>query len=291
MKKKHSNLHAPRTRRPASGFTLIELLVVIAIIAILASILFPVFARARENARRTSCASNVRQLGLAAMQYTQDNDEALPPNFIGGSANQLPPDGACWDTGATPGTPACAIYWPQLLFAYHKSGQIWYCPNVSFKSNKGLLFHYGANQSLQSTGTTVKLASIKSPSTAFYMFDSSISTMPPGNAASPSQVNVTGLPLYYVPGAGGVNSASKTTCNNYTVFGGAALKGATTDCNEGRHFGGVNMGFADGHVKWLKTVKVQSEAAKIAVPAGCASLTPPNCTTYPNGAWNPLSEG
>src|SRR3712207_2136374 len=60
------------------GFTLIELLVVIAIIAILASILFPVFGRARENARRASCLSNMKQLGLAFMQYTQDYDEILP---------------------------------------------------------------------------------------------------------------------------------------------------------------------------------------------------------------------
>src|SRR5687767_15336393 len=69
-----------------SGFTLIELLVVIAIIAILAAILFPVFARARENARRTSCASNLKQISLGFLQYAQDYDERLPlPRWFTGA--------------------------------------------------------------------------------------------------------------------------------------------------------------------------------------------------------------
>ena len=67
-------------RRVRTGFTLIELLVVIAIIAILAAILFPVFARAREKARQTSCLSNVKQLSLGIDMYAQDNDETLIPS-------------------------------------------------------------------------------------------------------------------------------------------------------------------------------------------------------------------
>lgn len=66
---------------PRRGFTVIELLVVITIIAILAAILFPVFGRARENARRRSCLSNLKQMGLAILQYTQDYDERFPNNF------------------------------------------------------------------------------------------------------------------------------------------------------------------------------------------------------------------
>jgi len=71
-------MNTPQNRKKANGFTLIELLVVIAIIAILAAILFPVFQKVRENARRTSCLSNEKQIGLAFTQYIQDSDETMP---------------------------------------------------------------------------------------------------------------------------------------------------------------------------------------------------------------------
>src|ERR671914_167689 len=92
--------------RSAKGFTLIELLVVIAIIAILAAILFPVFARARENARRASCQSNLKQLGLGIMQYSQDYDERLVHTGY---------DEASWRI---------------RIFPYVKSAQIYFCPSA-----------------------------------------------------------------------------------------------------------------------------------------------------------------
>ncbi len=89
----------PLTRRK-SGFTLIELLVVIAIIFILAAILFPVFARARENARRALCQSNLKQIGLASIQYAQDYDEMSVPSK--------------YDVNAPP-------YWMEFIQPYAKS--------------------------------------------------------------------------------------------------------------------------------------------------------------------------
>src|SRR6186713_440515 len=101
-----------KTSSSRKGFTLIELLVVIAIIAILAAILFPVFGRARENARRSSCMSNLKQVGLGWMQYSQDYDEYAAPIRYGTASTQ---------------------YFPlrSLLDPYIKSAQIYICPSNS----------------------------------------------------------------------------------------------------------------------------------------------------------------
>lgn len=96
-----------------SGFTLIELLIVIAIISVLAAILFPVFARARENARRISCLSNLKQIGLSGMQYASDYDSALPPGMIS-------PGGS--------GSPFETLTFVDLLQPYTKNLQVFVCP-------------------------------------------------------------------------------------------------------------------------------------------------------------------
>jgi prepilin-type N-terminal cleavage/methylation domain-containing protein/prepilin-type processing-associated H-X9-DG protein len=132
------------------GFTLIELLVVIAIIAILAAILFPVFARAREKARQTSCLSNVKQMALGALMYVQDYDERFP-NYAMGSYTVSP-----W------------VFWPHQFQPYIKNWQIYRCPSSQYS---GSMTYHGTSYPVRPSycltndlwKTSRLLAEIKSP--------------------------------------------------------------------------------------------------------------------------------
>ncbi len=160
--------HKARTNF-SSGFTLIELLVVIAIIAILAAILFPVFARARENARRSSCQSNLKQMGIAFLQYNQDYDEKMPFYYN-----------------------RAGIWWMDAVQPYVKSYQVWKCPSDSspaVPTASTTASSYGANAcgyTEMNTGNngpmsndngaldiTVSISSIEAPSSTLLAMDTS----------------------------------------------------------------------------------------------------------------------
>jgi len=137
------------------GFTLIELLVVIAIIAILAAILFPVFAKAREKARQTSCLSNVRQLVTACMQYAQDFDECLPASYTLGSAQ----------------------FWTDHIYPYCKNQQLMMCPSwraywLGYGYNYNYLTHNWHGSTNNYTRGGCPLAIIQKPAETIMFADS-----------------------------------------------------------------------------------------------------------------------
>jgi prepilin-type N-terminal cleavage/methylation domain-containing protein/prepilin-type processing-associated H-X9-DG protein len=204
------------------GFTLIELLVVIAIIAILASILFPVFARARENARRSSCSSNLKQIGLGVLQYTQDYDERFPIYY---------------STGAAPN-----VGWADTLQPYLKSLQIYQCPSESRQAptsdaTQPGYSDYSINGMLCSTvaGSIVvshSQAELTQPSlTVMNMDDYSYN----GTMAEWGCLGV-------LNGCISITTTTPDFAKFINLPNGEAI----------RHLGGQNFSFTDGHVKWYK---------------------------------------
>ncbi|MFQ6098120.1 MAG: DUF1559 domain-containing protein [Armatimonadota bacterium] len=209
--------------RATRGFTLIELLVVIAIIAILAAILFPVFAKAREKARQASCGSNLKQLGLAWLMYAQDYDERV-------CATHMPPVGSpertdmwVWATTATnPG------HMDSRLMPYIKNEGLFKCP-----SDPTALWSYGMNY----YPAAYARASLGTPG-------------PSGYGYGGASLAAFGRPAEIL-----VFTDSRSNCYyiGNASYPGYAWRSPGYVCGgtRPRHNGGVNCAFADGHVKWL----------------------------------------
>ena len=160
------------------GFTLIELLVVIAIIAILAAILFPVFAKAREKARQISCLSNEKQIGLAILQYSQDSDERMP----------------CGTQKLATGNTQDGIGWASQIYSYVKSTAVFKCPDDSTSGSNAAPVTYPVSYGMNLQATRSSLADFTSDSKSVMLFETTGSTAPittiwdgtTGDAGSPA---------------------------------------------------------------------------------------------------------
>ncbi len=222
------------------GFTLIELLVVIAIIAILAAILFPVFARVRAKAEQNTCLSNVKQITLAAMMYASDYDGHFPTQQWGTNHNWPNPH---WTTGYFDGNWNCpSPNWISGCLPYIKNTQIFSCPTAPFIQDPGT--PAGANGSSYSyvgwvagqdravtfaggsyIGWGRKQTEMNAPAEIIMLHD----------AIDKGQVQGYRARIY--------------PCRNGTGWYGAD---PTCDaCVPPVHNGGFNSGFCDGHAKWL----------------------------------------
>ena len=223
------------------GFTLIELLVVIAIIAILAAILFPVFAKAREKARQISCVSNEKQIGLGILQYVQDYDEKYP-----GWVNN---HGAGWANGIVP---------------YTKSSQLFKCPDDSTTASNGYtVISYAANSNVADAAGASQ-AGLTSTAKTVLLFEDTGKTADlnlniNNNGGFPQDVGGAGIGL---AGDGDCKFAGGSWHYATGWLGGLA---PTTggqplvdfDSKQtGRHTDGSNYLLADGHAKWYRGAAV-----------------------------------
>ena len=219
-----------------TGFTLIELLVVIAIIAILAAILFPVFAKAREKARQTACLSNQKQIALALLMYSQDVDERFPAVYN--------------DFRVALGTGPRYI-WAECIAPYIKNNEIFACPGGPNDVNPGanlqgtrynmnMVHNWGWPEDCNRTAEIcypIKQSMIQFPSEFVFTFESS-------NAWWCHWLS-----------HGGWN-------NTTTSSQGLVLVGTLGEYIYPRHNGGCNVAFVDGHAKWHSTSDIYGTAMR-----------------------------
>ena len=234
--------HSIRLKR--SAFTLIELLVVIAIIAILAAILFPVFARARENARRSSCQSNLKQIGLGALQYSQDYDEKVLPMRLKFTTQAVMPFGV-------------------LVQPYVKSTQIFKCPSNTATGN-------AINVADPAEFGTPPLIPIS------YLANSGLGNDPngPGDAQPMNDAANS-------PSLAAINSVSTTimimehtTRDRPDIYTATNLEGIQG------HLGMTNFLYMDGHVKSLRPIATANGLCQWTITNGRAGVpAPSSCNT------------
>ena len=223
------------------GFTLIELLVVIAIIAILAAILFPVFQRVRENARRTACLSNTKQLSLGFMQYTQDSDERMPNLIKGGTGENMLGGWNYYTKFGNGTTPATFDMSLGSIYPFVKSKGVYLCPDDSPGQTAG--DSYAASSCLF---TATAAGTALAPGKSLVAFDNPSGTMLLCEEAS-------GL------ATGTTNDAN--FLNDQTATATGVAQGDNISL---RHSGGCNVAFIDGHSKYFLVNNSGASAATLA---------------------------
>jgi len=244
-----------RSNSVKRGFTLIELLVVIAIIAILAAILFPVFARARENARKSSCQNNLKQLALGFKQYINDFDERYPLIAV--------------TTGSNTGVPPYG--WADALQPYIKNTQVYQCPSDTAEGQDNPTvtgytdYWYNANFVRKVPRGTSTITSGANES----MLGSSAQTLIAGDGGTTTGGD-TGSARYAICGDTGTTAPSATgqpvaaaltwpdngattvdACTSTAPSGTTQTTNATYPAAQ-IHLDGANFAYSDGHVKWLR---------------------------------------
>jgi prepilin-type N-terminal cleavage/methylation domain-containing protein/prepilin-type processing-associated H-X9-DG protein len=254
------------------AFTLIELLVVIAIIAILAAILFPVFAQAREKARGVSCLSNTKQLGLALIMYTQDYDETYPLAYgsypgIGWLSNYGHDVPANWETEDPGVVAAYSAFWANSTAPYIKSAALYACPSgpeyrwplnvagidYSQAIHPWTNLAYGYNGLLHDYAQ----AGVNTPAGLIMLWEGFGKVSIAGNAFSYPLLDCTKQPdgpCHYVPNSSGKDCYGGASYNNgeASFFLQLGPNGEATLTTELIHTGGVNAVLADGHSKWRR---------------------------------------
>jgi prepilin-type N-terminal cleavage/methylation domain len=267
LTRSYSRRRHTRASRPGAGFTLIELLVVIAIIAILAAILFPVFAQAREKARQTSCLSNLKQMGLAVLQYVQDYDETYPPNGYNVPSGESFPHQLYWFFGLMQQGGNAAKLMPEhgLVQPYVRNGKVQSCLStgdmtpstggapftidssdapLGYDKNYLLVYGYTLSDGVTPYGPFTSLADWPEPAASVLMADAGGTSSTFNGIHTPRRANGTAL---------------------------------TSPQSSGRHpdtFG--NVLFQDGHAKAMKMN--QNGLAASAISAKLGNLLGPGVT-------------